>query len=116
MSALCYRSLASAGLLVSVLWAGIHVCTPDIFAWNMLLAGINIVHAVILTCRFLPPALSVELTELYVRMFKPLRVSKKHFKELAREASLLNLAAGDSYAIEEVTPADERLSILLRGK
>ena len=26
------------------------------------------------------------------------------------------LPPGDSYALEEVTPADERLAILLRGK
>ncbi|KAG8319374.1 hypothetical protein J6590_092939 [Homalodisca vitripennis] len=115
-SVLLLRALLCAGFIVSALWSGIHVCTPDMFAWDTLLAGLNLVHAVILTFRFLPPALSVELTELYVRMFKPLKVSRKHFKELTREASLLHLAAGESYAIEESTPADERLSVLLRGK
>lgn len=49
-------------------------------------------------------------------MFKPLRVSKKHFKELVREAKIMNLDHGDIYAVEDVSPADERLSILLRGK
>ncbi|KAG8278603.1 hypothetical protein J6590_016865 [Homalodisca vitripennis] len=69
------RALLCAGFIVSALWSGIHVCTPDMFAWDTLLAGLNLVHAVILTFRFLPPALSVELTELYVRMFKPLKFS-----------------------------------------
>lgn len=66
--------------------------------------------------RYLPPPLSLELTELYTRLFEPLRVSKKHFKELVRDASMVVLAPGDSYALEEVTPADERLAILLTGK
>lgn len=49
-------------------------------------------------------------------MFRPLKVSKKAFKELAREGSVLTLEPGDTYAVEEQTPADERLSILLKGK
>lgn len=71
---------------------------------------------IVLTFKFLPPALSLELTELYIRMFKPLKVSKKHFKELTKEACLLRLAPGETYAVEEVTPADEKLSVLLKGR
>ncbi len=76
----------------------------------------NGVHVIVLTFKFLPPALSLELTELYIRMFKPLKVSKKHFKELTKEAILLRLAPGETYAVEEVTAADEKLSILLKGR
>ncbi|KAI5644094.1 popeye protein conserved region domain-containing protein [Phthorimaea operculella] len=65
---------------------------------------------------FLPPALSLELTELYLKLFKPLKVNKKHFQELTREARLVRLEPGEAYAVEDVTPADERLSILLKGK
>lgn len=43
-------------------------------------------------------------------------MNKKHFQELTREARLVRLEAGEAYAIEDVTPADERLSILLKGK
>nr|XP_023019981.1 blood vessel epicardial substance-A-like [Leptinotarsa decemlineata] len=50
------------------------------------------------------------------RVFKPFRVSKKHFKELVREAVVMNLEEGDIYAVEDVSPADERLSILLKGR
>lgn len=66
--------------------------------------------------RFLPPALSLELTDLYLKQFKPLKVNKKHFQELTREATLVRLEPGEAYALEEVTPADERLSIILKGK
>lgn len=71
----CPRVLLCAGFILSVFWTGVHVCTPDMFAWNLVMVGLNLLHAAVLTYRFLPPALSVELTELYVRMFKPLKVS-----------------------------------------
>ncbi|GBP44376.1 Popeye domain-containing protein 3 [Eumeta japonica] len=60
--------------------------------------------------------LSLELTELYLKLFKPLKVNKKHFQELTREAHVMRLDPGEAYAVEEVTPADERLSILIKGK
>ena len=43
-------------------------------------------------------------------------MSKKHYKELVREAHVITLERGDIYAVEDVSPADERLSILLKGK
>lgn len=72
---LVLRVLLCAGFILSVFWTGVHVCTPDMFVWNLVMVGLNLLHAAVLTYRFLPPALSVELTELYVRMFKPLKVS-----------------------------------------
>jgi hypothetical protein len=111
-----FRAFLCVGFFLSALWAGIHVCAPDAFAWSLGLVFLNAVHTAVLTCRFLPPPLSLELTELYLKLFKPLRVSKKHFKELTREGHLLRLEPGEAYAVEEVTPADERLSVLLRGK
>lgn len=56
------------------------------------------------------------MTDLYLKVFGPLKVSKKHFKELVKEARVLYLDEGDIYAVEDVSPADERLSILLKGK
>jgi len=111
-----FRAFLCVGFFLSALWAGIHVCAPDAFAWSIGLVFLNAVHTAILACRFLPPPLSIELTELYLKLFKPLRVSKKHFKELTREGQLLHLEPGETYAVEEATPADERLSVLLRGK
>ncbi|XP_069686354.1 uncharacterized protein [Periplaneta americana] len=115
-SLLLLRASLCVGFFLSALWAGIHVCAPDAFAWSVGLVLLNAIHTVLLACRFLPPPLSLELTELYLKLFKPLRVSKKHFKELTREGQLLRLEPGETYAVEEVTPADERLSVLLKGK
>ncbi|XP_067011153.2 popeye domain-containing protein 2-like [Anabrus simplex] len=115
-SLLLLRALLCVGFFLSALWAGIHVCSPDVFAWNVGLVFLNALHTALLACRFLPPPLSLELTELYLKLFKPLRVSKKHFKELTKEGQVLRLEPGETYAVEEVTSADERLSVLLRGK
>nr|CAD7576302.1 unnamed protein product [Timema californicum] len=108
--------LLCIGFLLSTLWAGIHVCAPDAFAWNLVLVLVNTIHTILLAHRFLPPSLSLELTELYLKLFKPLRVSKKHFKELSKEGQLMHLEQGENYAVEDITSADEKLSILLKGK
>ncbi|KAL1454962.1 hypothetical protein WDU94_009089 [Cyamophila willieti] len=115
-SILFFRLLLGMGFLISAFWASVHVCFYDAFVWNMILAVVNASHAGALITIFLPPALSIELTELYIRVFKPVKISKKQFKELTSEATICKLAQGESYAIEERTSADERLSILLRGK
>ncbi|KAI5731663.1 blood vessel epicardial substance-like isoform X1 [Diaphorina citri] len=115
-SILFFRLLLAVGFLISAFWAGVHVCFYDAFVWNMILAVVNVSHAGALISIFLPPALSIELTELYIRVFNPVKISKKQFKELTSEATICKLAQGESYAIEERTSADERLSILLRGK
>ncbi|KAE8751453.1 hypothetical protein FOCC_FOCC001700, partial [Frankliniella occidentalis] len=115
-SVLLYRFLLVLGSLLTASWASFHLCAFDVFVWNVALMVVNAGHTAALVVRFLPPALSPDLTELYLKVFRPLKVSKKAFKELAREAAVLTLEAGDTYAVEEQTPADERLSILLKGK
>lgn len=98
------------------MWGGFNVCGVDILVWNLILGCVNLGHAISLILRLLPPRLSVDLTELYLKLFKPLKVGKKHFKELSQECQVLKLEKWDTYAIEEVTPADDKLSILLRGR
>ncbi|XP_045513203.1 blood vessel epicardial substance-like [Pieris brassicae] len=115
-SILVLRALAATGAVLMGMWAGAEVCAPDVLAWSLALVVVNSIHTVFLIIRFLPPALSLELTDLYLKLFKPLKVSKKHFQELTREARVVKLEPGEAYAVEEVTPADERLSILLKGK
>ncbi|XP_068630454.1 blood vessel epicardial substance-like [Battus philenor] len=115
-SILVLRALAAAGAVLMGMWAGAEVCAPDVLAWSLALLLVNSIHTVFLIIRFLPPALSLELTDLYLKLFKPLKVNKKHFQELTREARIVRLEPGEAYAFEEVTPADERLSILLKGK
>ncbi|KAK4879120.1 hypothetical protein RN001_007266 [Aquatica leii] len=115
-SVLLFRALITIGYIFLTIWTGVDTCSPDLLLSHALLIILNLTHTCLLTWRFLPPTLSLELTELYLKMFKPLRVSKKHFKELVKEARIMNLENGDIYAVEDASPADERLSILLKGK
>ncbi|XP_060801304.1 blood vessel epicardial substance-like [Amyelois transitella] len=115
-SILVLRALAAAGAVLMGMWAGAEVCAPDVLAWSLALVLVNSIHTIFLIIRFLPPALSLELTDLYLKLFKPLKVNKKHFQELTREARIVRLEPGEAYAVEDVTPADERLSILMKGK
>ncbi|KAL6266233.1 blood vessel epicardial substance-like [Pogonomyrmex barbatus] len=115
-SVLALRTFLTAGFMLAALWAGFTICALDAMLWCLALGLLNGIHSLILACRFLPPALSPELAELYLKLFKPYKVSKKHFQELAKEARILKLDSDQTYATEGVTPADRRLSILLRGK
>ncbi|XP_045471390.1 blood vessel epicardial substance-A-like [Harmonia axyridis] len=115
-SVLLVRTLLSIGHCFITIWGGVEICALDILLWNSLIVFLNVTHTAILTWRFLPPTLSLEMTDLYLKVFKPLRVSKKHFKELIREGKVMQLEKGDIYAVEDVSSADERLSILLQGK
>ncbi|XP_050682363.1 blood vessel epicardial substance-like [Leptidea sinapis] len=108
--------MAATGAVLMGMWAGAEVCAPDILVWSLAILLVNSIHTVFLIIRFLPPSLSLELTDLYLKLFKPLKVNKKHFQELTREARIVKLEPGEAYAVEDVTPADERLSILLKGK
>ncbi|KAH0949603.1 hypothetical protein HN011_004712 [Eciton burchellii] len=115
-SVLALRTFLTAGFMLAALWAGITICALDAMLWCLALGLLNGIHSLILACRFLPPALSPELAELYLKLFKPYKVSKKHFQELVKEARILKLDPDQTYATEGITLADKRLSILLRGK
>ncbi|KAJ8960862.1 hypothetical protein NQ318_020160 [Aromia moschata] len=96
-SVLLVRALLSFGYCFLTIWGGVEVCAPDILLWNLVIVLLNATHTALLTWKFLPPTLTLELTDLYLKVFKPLR-------------------KGDIYAVEDVSPADERLSILLKGR
>ncbi|XP_050548332.1 blood vessel epicardial substance-like, partial [Daktulosphaira vitifoliae] len=103
------------GFILSSIWASTDVCAMDALIWYCLMALVNGVYTVKLCKKFMPPTLSTELMELYLRVLKPLKISQKHFRELTREASIMELTPGQCYAVEDVTASNERLSILLRG-
>ncbi|XP_050422945.1 uncharacterized protein LOC126834810 [Adelges cooleyi] len=116
LSVLSLRALLFVGFAMSGLWASTDVCAADALFWYMAMALVNAVYAVRLCRKFMPPALSAELLELYLRVFKPLKVSQKHFRELTREAAIMELSPGQCYAVEAITTSDERLSVLLKGR
>ncbi|XP_046383693.1 uncharacterized protein LOC124154174 [Ischnura elegans] len=63
-----------------------------------------------------PMSAGQSVRDVFTKVFQPLRISRSQFRELAKEARLEAVAAGDTYATEDVTNAHHRLSILLHGK
>ena len=58
-----------------------------------------------------------ELRSIYRRLFEPLRVSPDLFRRLTGQFCMIQtLKKGESYAVEDLTSVDDRLSILLKGK
>lgn len=50
------------------MWASFHLCAFDVFVWNTALMLVNAAHTAALVVRFLPPALSPDLTDLYLKV------------------------------------------------
>ncbi|XP_063597595.1 blood vessel epicardial substance-like isoform X2 [Penaeus indicus] len=116
LSALVMRAVLSVGILLFALWAALDICAADIFAWNLSFLVVNAAHVLHLTYTVWPPRVHQDLADLYAKVFKPLRVNRQNFSALVKEATLMRLEVGDTYAVEDTTAADERLSILLSGK
>ncbi|KAK8719991.1 hypothetical protein OTU49_013644, partial [Cherax quadricarinatus] len=116
MSALVMRAVLCVGVLLFTLWAGLDICAVDILAWNLSFLLVNTGHVLYLTYTVWPPRVQKDLVDLYDKVFRPLKVNRQNFRHLVREASLVWLEPGETYAIEDVTPADERFSILVSGK
>ncbi|XP_050696661.1 blood vessel epicardial substance-like isoform X2 [Eriocheir sinensis] len=116
LSGLVMRSVLSVGVLLFTLWAGLDLCAIDILAWNLSFLLVNGAHVLYLTYSVWPPRVHPDLLDLYDKVFRPLKVNRQNFRHLVREAKVLWLEAGETYALEDITPADERLSILLTGK
>ncbi|XP_076373987.1 popeye domain-containing protein 1-like isoform X1 [Tachypleus tridentatus] len=116
LSILLMRGVLTIGFLFVTLWAGVNVCAPDIFAWNVTFMLTNFFHTIFLAYINIPPRVHPELLELYNKVFTPLKVDKKNFKDLVSCAEILSLKPGEHYGTEGMTVADEQLSILLSGK
>lgn len=116
LNMLLMRSVLSCGFLMFTIWGGVTICAPDIFAWNLIFVIINMTHVIYLGYKHFPPRVKPEYVDLYTKIFKPLNMDKNHFKELVKDAELLIIEEGAHYSVEDVTSADERLSILLYGK
>ncbi|XP_064473050.1 popeye domain-containing protein 3-like [Ornithodoros turicata] len=115
-SPLILRSLLTMSFLMTSVWAGLVVCAPDVLAWHLTCFIVNAAHALYLAWQALPPRLPNELRGLYDRLFLPYQVGKKRFATIVRAAEIMSLDGDHKYAVEGVSPADQKVSILLSGK
>uniref|UniRef100_A0A667ZKX3 Popeye domain cAMP effector 2 n=1 Tax=Myripristis murdjan TaxID=586833 RepID=A0A667ZKX3_9TELE len=109
--------LAPSFLCLS-LWGWMTVCGLDVFTWNLLLLLLCLAQICHLLYRLRQEGLpSEELTTLYQAVYLPLGVPIQVFKEIAGafENRVVELRAGETYAVEGKTPIDQ-LSFLLSGR
>lgn len=100
------------------LWGWLTMCSLDVFTWNLLLLLACLAQICHLLWRLRQEGLSSEeLTSLYQAVYLPLGVPVQVFKEIARafDNRVVELKAGETYAVEGKTPIDQ-LSFLLSGR
>lgn len=100
------------------LWGWVTVCGVDVFGWNLLLLLACLAQICHLLFRLHREGVrGEELTSLYRDVYLPLGVPIQVFKEItgAFENKVVELKAGETYALEGKTPIDQ-LSFLLSGR
>lgn len=100
------------------LWGWMTMCGLDVFTWNLLLLLACLVQICHLLYRLHQEGMrNEELTNLYQAVYLPLGVPIHVFKEIARafENKVVELKAGETYAVEGKTPINQ-LSFLLSGR
>ncbi|XP_030285128.1 popeye domain-containing 2 isoform X2 [Sparus aurata] len=100
------------------LWGWMTMCGLDVFTWNLLLLLVCFAQICHLLYRLHQEGISSdELTSLYQAVYLPLGVPIQVFKEIsgAFENKVVELKAGETYAVEGKTPIDQ-LSFLLSGR
>ncbi|XP_054642419.1 popeye domain-containing 2 isoform X1 [Dunckerocampus dactyliophorus] len=104
--------------LCLTLWGWLTVCGLDVTTWNLLLLLACLGQICHLLYRLHQEGLpSEELNALYQDVYLPLGVPVQVFKEIASafENKVLEMKAGETYAVEGKTPI-EQLSFLLSGR
>lgn len=86
-----------------------------IFFWPLFLF-INFLHSFHLTYKLSPASLPKKFTKLFDTMFEPIKLSKKEFKLLTQHSLVINLNRGENYLVENQSPIDEKVAILLEGR
>ncbi|XP_068185160.1 popeye domain-containing 2 isoform X3 [Antennarius striatus] len=104
--------------LCLTLWGWLTMCGLDVFTWNLLLMLACLAQICHLLYRLHQEGIhDEELTALYQAVYLPLAVPVHVFKEItgAFENRVVELKAGETYAVEGKTPIDQ-LSFLLSGR
>ncbi|KAH3746472.1 hypothetical protein DPMN_180880 [Dreissena polymorpha] len=110
------RVMLSCGHILTLIWGAVFVCMPDFVIWCGAFSVANLVHIVYLAYTSLPDRFSKALDDIYLHVFKPLKISRKQFQGLAEIGSMELLGKGGSYAKQDHTCTGLRLSMLLKGR
>ncbi|XP_044737803.1 blood vessel epicardial substance-like isoform X2 [Chrysoperla carnea] len=110
------RCTLLVGCAFFALWGWAVRCYLDAFVWNTLFVLINFIHICILLFYLRPIRFSKEVEEVYVALFRPLKVSRHKFKKVLSCMKMIRtLKYQEVYAQEKATKVDS-LSLVLSGK
>ncbi|XP_044006960.1 popeye domain-containing protein 3-like isoform X2 [Aphidius gifuensis] len=98
------------------LWGWTIACWIDIAIWNCLFVAINFIYVCTLLYRLRRIKFTKEVEQVYIAVFKPLRVTRHQFKKVLNcMKAIRQLKYQEVYAQEKVTKVDS-LSLVLSGK
>ncbi|XP_041979811.1 blood vessel epicardial substance-like isoform X2 [Aricia agestis] len=104
------------GCTFSGLWAWSIECYLDAVVWNSAFIVINFIYFAAQFYLLRPIKFHKEIEEVYLALFKPLRVSRRQFRRvLMCMRNVRHLKCQELYAHEKVTKVDS-LSLVLSGK
>ena len=110
------RLMLNFGFLFLVIWSAVFICMPDVLAWNIVFLSVNMFHLAYLGYQIIPQRFSKTCEDAYAKIFKPLKVSRKQFRDIAEFGNILVLAKGAVYAKEGQSRCGQKLSMLLKGR
>lgn len=110
------RIMLNFAFLLCIVWGALFVCMPDIVIWNAVFLFVNSIHLVYIGYKVVPEKFSKTLEDVYSHSFKPLKVTRKQFKDIADFGSMQLIGKGSAYAKQDHTKTGQRLSILLKGR
>ncbi|XP_052810891.1 blood vessel epicardial substance-like isoform X4 [Mya arenaria] len=110
------RVMLNVGYILTLIWASVFVCMSDVVIWSIVILVVNSAHIVYLTYISVPHRFSKALEHVYLRTFKPLKVTRKQFKGLADLGGMHLQGKGSFYARQNQTPTGHKLSVLLKGR
>lgn len=110
------RIMLNFGFLLCIIWSSAFVCMPDVVIWSSIFLVINSVYLLYIGYMEVPVRFSKTLEDVYLHSFKPLRVTRKQFKELADFGTMQLLGKGVYYAKQNQSKTGQKLSLLLKGR
>lgn len=110
------RLMLNFGFLFIVIWSSLFICMPDVLTWNLVFMFVNTCHLAYLGYQIIPSRFSKTCEDLYLKTFKPLKVTRKQFQKIAEFGNILVLAKGAVYAKEGNSRCGQKLSMLLKGR
>ncbi|RXM27534.1 Blood vessel epicardial substance [Acipenser ruthenus] len=111
------RTMLMIGCSLFIAWATLYRCALDIMIWNSVFLLVNVMHLFYLVYKKRPIQIDRELSAVYKRMFEPLHVPADVFQRLTGQfCTIQTLKKDQTYAAENKTSVDGRLSVLLKGK